>query len=340
MSQSPAPISSQGPVVLLVEDEGAVRSLARRILQHARYEVLEAARGDEALGVWRENAHRIDVLLSDVRLPGLGGVDVAAQIRADRPEIPVVLMSGYSRGTDTSAVSAAEPPWLEKPFTSEELLDLLGRALRRAPYVPAEAHTPPHTPGAVEYAYTLDADDRITAFNGAWADFAVTNGAPSLPETVVGTHLWRHIADETTRHLYAILFRHARDRAREVRVPFRCDSPTQVREMELAITPVGERRLQMTVRLLRHRQRPYVPLLDVGVPRTGDFVRMCGWCKRIAVDESWRELEEAMQISGLLCEASLPAISHGICHACETQVHAVLDAESATVAPPASKPSV
>jgi hypothetical protein len=52
---------------------------------------------------------------------------------------------------------------------------------------------------------------------------------------------------------------------------------------------------------------------------------MCGWCKRVHLEERWCELEEAMQISGLLCEAPLPGISHGMCAACEAAVLAALE---------------
>jgi PAS domain S-box-containing protein len=100
----PSPAGQQGPdrpargteTILLVEDEAAVRQLARLVLQRLGYRVLEAASGPAAMAVWRENPAHIDLLLTDVILPGgPSGFQVAQALLAERPDLAVVYMSGF-----------------------------------------------------------------------------------------------------------------------------------------------------------------------------------------------------------------------------------------------------
>ena len=131
-SAQPATAGAPRPVlvggnerILLVEDEAAVRGVARRILERAGYTVLEARHGADALLVWREHAGAVDLLLTDVRMPEMGGLELVAALRAERPTLPVVVMSGYS---DVGAPGNTE--WfLEKPFSREALLRCVRKAL-------------------------------------------------------------------------------------------------------------------------------------------------------------------------------------------------------------------
>jgi PAS domain S-box-containing protein len=108
--------------VLLVEDEQAVRSLAARVLRARGYTILEAANGAEALQVAREHHGTIDLLLTDVVMPYLGGVAAAEQLMAMRPGIKVLFMSGY---TDKAVAGQSEldpnAPFLMKPYTPSVL---------------------------------------------------------------------------------------------------------------------------------------------------------------------------------------------------------------------------
>ncbi len=93
----PAPVLPQGgETILLVEDEKAVRDLAARVLTRLGYSVLEAANGSEALRVAAHYAGAIQLLLTDVVLPELGGKQVADRLVLARPEIKVLFMSGYT----------------------------------------------------------------------------------------------------------------------------------------------------------------------------------------------------------------------------------------------------
>ena len=108
--------------VLLVEDEKAVRTLTRKILERSGYSVLEMADGEEALEAARLQPEPIHLLLTDVVMPQVSGPDLAARIVAMRPEVKVLFMSGY---TDDAVVRhgvlADGVHFLQKPFTPEAL---------------------------------------------------------------------------------------------------------------------------------------------------------------------------------------------------------------------------
>jgi signal transduction histidine kinase/CheY-like chemotaxis protein len=116
-------------VVLVVEDDPAVREFARRSLEASGYVVITAAGADEALETCKDRIEEIDVLLTDVLMPGTHGPELAARIRADRPDIGVVFMSGYAeddvaRGPQLGGAGEILP----KPFNVEAL----SRAVERA----------------------------------------------------------------------------------------------------------------------------------------------------------------------------------------------------------------
>jgi two-component system cell cycle sensor histidine kinase/response regulator CckA len=125
------PLASGHETVLLAEDEPLVRSLIATVLQQAGYTVLVAEDGRHALHVGQQAPH-VDLLVSDVRMPHLGGVELARQLRATWPGLEVILMSGYP---DIDAVNAhengIEDPLLAKPFGTAELLDRVRSALDR-----------------------------------------------------------------------------------------------------------------------------------------------------------------------------------------------------------------
>jgi CheY-like chemotaxis protein len=105
--------------VLLVEDEGAVRSLARRVLESAGYGVVEARYGDEALLVSERHDGCIDMLLTDLVMPGMSGSELAERLAADRPELKVLFMSGYADEMEPFRETGA---FLPKPFLPEDML--------------------------------------------------------------------------------------------------------------------------------------------------------------------------------------------------------------------------
>jgi two-component system CheB/CheR fusion protein len=108
-------------VVLLVEDEEKVRKLARTILAHRGYVVLEARDGREGLSVSAGHQGKIDLLLSDVVMPELGGRELADLILKMRPGIKVLLMSGHTQDVVVKEGVKAGTPFLQKPFAPADL---------------------------------------------------------------------------------------------------------------------------------------------------------------------------------------------------------------------------
>ena len=141
---SPAPsgedsteLSGRGETVLVVEDEEPVREMARRILSGAGYTVLTAAGGEEAAALFEQDPGGVDLLLSDVVMPGVSGPELAERLRARRPGLPVLYMSGYSEELVARRRRAGgDVDVLAKPFGGEALL----RAVRRV-----LDHTPEHS---------------------------------------------------------------------------------------------------------------------------------------------------------------------------------------------------
>jgi CheY-like chemotaxis protein len=127
----PVVIDGRGITVLVVEDEDALREVTERILRRAGYTVLTAADGVQALRRAKAYPHRIDLLLTDVIMPGMLGKDVAAAVVAERPDTRVLFMSGYAQPVlTTHGTLSADVHLLEKPFTSAELMQAMQTQLR------------------------------------------------------------------------------------------------------------------------------------------------------------------------------------------------------------------
>ena len=111
-------------VVLVAEDEPTILALTTRLLSEQGYTVLAAPSGLEALKLARQ-AKRIDVLLTDVIMPGMTGGELAATLARERPGLPIVYMSGYSNQIIARGVLDADTMYLPKPFRPQQLLELL-----------------------------------------------------------------------------------------------------------------------------------------------------------------------------------------------------------------------
>jgi signal transduction histidine kinase/ActR/RegA family two-component response regulator len=123
---SPAGSLAEAPkggaeVVLLVEDEDKVRKLARTILQHRGYVVLEARDGREGLSVSAAHQGKIDLLLSDVVMPEIGGWELAERILKMRPDVKVLLMSGHTQDVVLKEGVKAGTAFLQKPFAPADM---------------------------------------------------------------------------------------------------------------------------------------------------------------------------------------------------------------------------
>lgn len=120
--------SVRRPTILFVDDDGAVRRLVRRILA-ADFDLLEADGVDAAMAIAVSNPGSIDLLLTDVVMPGGGGETLARNLCAIRGDLRVLYMTGY---VDTGVTPAGLPRPLDclpKPFTARSLRDGVDRAL-------------------------------------------------------------------------------------------------------------------------------------------------------------------------------------------------------------------
>jgi two-component system cell cycle sensor histidine kinase/response regulator CckA len=114
--------------VLLVEDEPMVRSVAERALTRHGYKVIIADNGEDALEIL-ERGEEIDLLLSDVVMPGMDGPTMVREARKDRPEIKVLFMSGYAEEQLRNSINVDNCSFLPKPFSVQELAEAAKRAL-------------------------------------------------------------------------------------------------------------------------------------------------------------------------------------------------------------------
>jgi two-component system cell cycle sensor histidine kinase/response regulator CckA len=127
---SAQPIQNHQSTILLVEDEPSLRTLTRNVLREAGYTVFEAADAFQALGIAKQTGIDIDLLLTDVIMPGMSGCALADALSGSRPETRVLYMSGYTDGEiATQGVLDAGTSILHKPFTQSELIRRVEDAL-------------------------------------------------------------------------------------------------------------------------------------------------------------------------------------------------------------------
>jgi DNA-binding NtrC family response regulator len=125
-------------VILIAEDDEQVRKIAARSLSLLGYTVIEAADGEEALEQYQRRDVGIDLLLTDIVMPRLGGKALAERLRGARPTLPILFMTGHT--TLGTVFDDPESEVLEKPFTPRALAQKVRRLLdARAPKATARA---------------------------------------------------------------------------------------------------------------------------------------------------------------------------------------------------------
>ncbi len=128
------PTSSGNEVILLAEDEPAIRTALSRILRASGYRVIEASNGGEALRLAATESGPIHLLLTDVMMPGIGGKELVRRLREKRPETRVILMSGYTDDADLRAdLGSARFSFLQKPFAARQVVAAVRDALDAPP---------------------------------------------------------------------------------------------------------------------------------------------------------------------------------------------------------------
>jgi two-component system cell cycle sensor histidine kinase/response regulator CckA len=133
--EQPQKVRTSGSVdgnetILVAEDEGGIRRLLGNLLRRRGYHVIDSSDGADALDVARKCESPIDLVITDVVMPRLSGPELVKRLRAERPEMKVIFMSGYAQDGAHSVTSACEDAEiLEKPFSHHVLLSLVRKLL-------------------------------------------------------------------------------------------------------------------------------------------------------------------------------------------------------------------
>lgn len=123
--------TTQNATILVVDDEGANRYSVKKTLQKVGYTVREAGNGEEALEIMAEQS--FDVVLTDIRMPGLDGVELLRRIKEEVPDIIVILMTAFaSLGTAVEALRLGAHDYLIKPSSSQDIRQSVARGVERA----------------------------------------------------------------------------------------------------------------------------------------------------------------------------------------------------------------
>jgi CheY-like chemotaxis protein len=111
--------------ILLVEDEEPVRRLARMVLERSGYAVLEAPHGVAALAIWKAERDRIDLVFTDMVMPeGVSGRQLADQVLADRPDLRIIITSGYTVEVFGKELAPSDNvTFIQKPYQPQRLLE-------------------------------------------------------------------------------------------------------------------------------------------------------------------------------------------------------------------------
>ena len=117
-------------VVLLAEEDPAVRLMLERLLKQGGYDLLVAADGQEALHKSDEHKGRIDILVADVQMPGMTGADLAKEIRKSRTDLRIILLSAVTQG-----LLVLDSTWhfIQKPFLPKALLERIVDVVKKPP---------------------------------------------------------------------------------------------------------------------------------------------------------------------------------------------------------------
>jgi len=177
--------------------------------------------------------------------------------------------------------------------------------------------------GQKSYRYRLNENDVIESVDDRWLAFARENGACRLNlASVVGRPIWDFIADAPTRTLYGEIHDYVRSTGKPTVVPFRCDSPTLKRYMELTISKFNGQ-LQYESKLTRVSAHRRLSIYDRTKERSDESLTMCSMCKRSLIEPAgWQEMEDISLRLRLHDRANVPALRYTVCPQCTTRFSA------------------
>lgn len=133
--------------ILLAEDEDTVREFVSRVLVMHGHSVIEARDGAKAVELMSQ--HHFDLLLTDIVMPIMDGISLALKVRATRPDVPIILMTGYANESQRAHnLSVLIEELLSKPFNKDELIAAVNKALGTAGKIVRGAEINPSNPAS------------------------------------------------------------------------------------------------------------------------------------------------------------------------------------------------
>ncbi|MEX0708657.1 MAG: PAS domain-containing protein [Woeseia sp.] len=172
--------------------------------------------------------------------------------------------------------------------------------------------------------YRIDADDRIVFVSDEWDRFAAGNEGNGVSSSaVLGRSLWDFIDGLTTQQIYRQIVKRSRA-GNAVEYPLRCDAPDRRRFLQMDVRAADGGCVEFRSRILSEEPRAALGLLDPSQPRTNDLITVCSWCEKVRVDGNWVDVEDAIEALGLFQQAQLPALTHGMCQACNDKMNEVI----------------
>ena len=130
-SPRPQPLAQRTFRILIVEDDEDVRCILRRQLEESGHVVLSATDGAEALEVMG-SPDELDLVITDIRMPRMGGYALGDRLRAARPGLPIIYVTGYSVGWEKIAEAGPNTSLLQKPFNEQDLMEAIARLMSRS----------------------------------------------------------------------------------------------------------------------------------------------------------------------------------------------------------------
>ncbi len=130
LSINPDTPQGQGELILLVEDDQAVRNVTQAILEALKYKVITATNGQEALVLYNQHRDKVALVLTDLAMPEMDGLSLAQRLREQNPEVAIIAMTGYPQETETKELLAQGIiAWLQKPLSVKTLAQTVRQAL-------------------------------------------------------------------------------------------------------------------------------------------------------------------------------------------------------------------
>lgn len=171
------------------------------------------------------------------------------------------------------------------------------------------------------YSYIIDNKDNILSISSQeWDEFYNQNSDQEscLSSNIIKEPLWDYIDDFETKHLYENIINNVRKYNKQITIPFRCDSPSQRRFLNLTLKPLKGEYIEFISKIEKIENREFIPLLDNKRDSSEEILIVCSMCKKIKLEENlWEEVETAVSLLKLFEKPKLPMLSHGLCPFCK-----------------------